>query len=162
MTSTIKTKTMLIWLAAYEAAHELRKEAEEENSEEQQKEIAPIFSEAFPELASKGIAYKESWKLDIEPAINEWEEKNRISEICDRIANKHKGRINALMQSEREAEINLCNSALDILEVDAKGSLTSEQMRTFREKVNSSSSSCERRKMCEYIVDFAADKRKKK
>ena len=160
MKQSSKINAMLLWLAAYEAAHELRTEAEAINSAEQQAAIEPLFAEAFPDVVAKGTTYAESWKLDIEDEIQEWEEKSGISDICDKILNKHKERIDGLLKSEKEAEINLCNAALDVLEVDAKRRLTPDQMRAMRERVNTRGWSYERQKMRDYILEFAAKARK--
>jgi len=154
-----KIMPMLVWLAAYEASHELRAEVEQKNSEEQQKEIRPLFEARFPQLIGK-TSYNESWKLDREEEIKEWEEQSGIEEICNRIANKNSKRINSLMKSEKEAELNLCNAALDVLEKDARRTLTEEQMTFMREKINASGWSYERQMMREFIVDFAKSHRK--
>lgn len=155
-----KINTMLLWLAAYEAAHELRIEAELSNSEEQQAIIEPLFAKAFPTLAAEGITYASSWKLDNQEEIRAFEEANGIEETCDKIARKNSARIDGLLKSEKEAEINLCNAALDILEVDARMALTAEQMKAMREKVNASGWTYERQKMREYIIEFANNARK--
>ena len=155
MTTTKKVDKMVIWLAAYEAAHELRIEAETRNSEEQQAIIEPLFAKAFSALTAEGTTYAVSWKLDNQEEIRAFEEANGIEEICDKIARKNSARIDGLLKSEKEAEINLCNAALDILEVDARGMLTAEQMKAMREKVNASGWTRERQKMREYIINFA-------
>lgn len=155
-----QVKTMLVWLAAYEVAHEFRLEKEEQNRREQQQEIEPLFAARFPELSAKGETFATSWKFDMENDIEKWEEEDGIEAICDRIANKNRDVINSLMRSEKVSEIALCNSALDILESEAAGYLTSEQMHLMREKINSQGWTYERQRIREFIVNFAENKRK--
>ena len=149
------TKDFLLLWVLYETAKELREEAEEQNSAEQQAYIQPLFAIAFPELALKGVTYKNSWQCDdLREAITAWEESAGIEDFCEKTAAKNRDHIHQFIKAEREAEMAALNAALDMLEQDSKSELTVEQMRHFREKINAEGWTRERQEFIKYIQAF--------
>ena len=149
-------KFLKLW-QLYEAATKLREEAETVNSAEQQAYIEPLFIKAFPALSAQGITYSTSWQCDDEEeAIAAWEKEMDIDAYCSKIAAKNAPLIDELKEKEREAERNVVNAALDMLENDAKSkSLTDEEKQRVRGVMNTEGYNRDRVKFLEQLKKLA-------
>ena len=143
--------------AAYKSAEALREEAEAANNAEQQAHIEPIFAMAFPVLVAKGITYSNSWTCGEEQyaAITAWESESGVEAFCSETAAKNGPRIDELKKLELEAQDEVLNFALEMMEHDVSPTtLTDEQKQRFREITNMKGWNRDRQKFLEILERY--------